>query len=215
MIMLLWGGHLYYILEYVSLNIGNPMMYVHILVQSYLYTGLFITAHDAMHGSIAESRWVNKAFGYTASLLFAGMWFPKLKENHKLHHQYPAEKRDPDYYTGSQNFFVWWGNFMVKYLTVFQLVIMAAAFNLLLFRYEEIRVILFWVLPAIVGTLQLFIFGTWLPHRLPHTDDMMPHRARSQRKNHLLAMLSCYFFGYHKEHHDSPRPPWWKLYQLR
>jgi beta-carotene ketolase (CrtW type) len=28
-------------------------------------------------------------------------------------------------------------------------------------------------------------------------------------------MLSCYFFGYHYEHHESPQTPWWKLYQIK
>ncbi|MFW6276162.1 MAG: fatty acid desaturase, partial [Bacteroidota bacterium] len=67
-------------------------------------------------------------------------------------------------------------------------------------------------LPALLSTLQLFYFGTYLPHRKPHTHDMGRHRARTQSKNHLWAMLSCYFFGYHTEHHESPGTPWWQLY---
>ena len=31
----------------------------------------------------------------------------------------------------------------------------------------------------------------------------------------MLAMVSCYFFGYHFEHHDSPGTPWWKLYAVK
>jgi beta-carotene ketolase (CrtW type) len=27
--------------------------------------------------------------------------------------------------------------------------------------------------------------------------------------------LSCYFFGYHFEHHDSPGTPWWRLWRVK
>ncbi|MBW6460683.1 MAG: fatty acid desaturase [Bacteroidales bacterium] len=49
----------------------------------------------------------------------------------------------------------------------------------------------------------------------PHTEEMQPHNARTLRKNHLWAMLSCYFFGYHNEHHMTPRIPCWQLYQSK
>jgi len=39
------------------------------------------------------------------------------------------------------------------------------------------------------------------------------HQSRSQHKNHVLAFFSCYFFGYHYEHHDAPWLPWWKLWR--
>ncbi|TAH22151.1 MAG: hypothetical protein EAZ08_01445 [Cytophagales bacterium] len=39
------------------------------------------------------------------------------------------------------------------------------------------------------------------------------HKSHSQRQNHLWAFLTCYFFGYHYEHHNSPRTPWWMLPQ--
>lgn len=74
---------------------------------------------------------------------------------------------------------------------------------------------MFWVVPVFLGTLQLFFFGTYLPHRKPHNENMEPHKARTQRKNHLGAMISCYFFGYHFEHHDTPHQPWWKLYRSK
>ncbi|MGM0613719.1 MAG: fatty acid desaturase, partial [Bacteroidota bacterium] len=79
----------------------------------------------------------------------------------------------------------------------------------------EPNVIVFWIVPAILGTLQLFYVGTFLPHQRPHDEYMQPHKARTQKKNHLWAMLSCYFFGYHYEHHESPRTPWWQLYKSK
>jgi beta-carotene/zeaxanthin 4-ketolase len=216
-IITIWTLHLVYILTYVEFSAANPWMYVHIFLQGYLYTGLFITGHDAMHGGVARNKTLNTIIGATAIFLFAGMSYRRLKKNHELHHRFPAAKEDPDFYSRSQNFWVWWGVFMRRYLTVGQLIIMAAAFNIFIhiFSLGEVKVLLYWALPAILGTLQLFYFGVYQPHRLPHKKHMMPHRARTQRKNHLWAMLSCYFFGYHFEHHENPGIPWWKLYQTK
>ncbi len=90
---------------------------------------------------------------------------------------------------------------------------MAGLFNLGLLFFSEIQLIVLWIIPSILATFQLFYFGTYLPHRLPHITEMGIYKSRTLKKNHLWAMLSCYFFGYHYEHHASPQTPWWKLYQ--
>ena len=215
--MILWAVHLACMLLFVDFDAANSWMYLHILIQGYLYTGLFITGHDAMHGSIAGNKSLNRIIGASAIFLFAGMSYKRLKKNHMMHHRFPATDKDPDFYSKSQNFWSWWGIFMWRYLTLFQIVIMAAAYNVLvhIFGFNDIKVIIYWALPAILGTLQLFYFGVYRPHRLPHEENMMPHRSRTLRKNHLWAMLSCYFFGYHFEHHENPRIPWWKLHQVK
>ena len=170
-----------------------------------------------MHGLVSRNKTLNNLTGTIAVLLFAGMSYRRLKKNHGMHHRFPAEKEDPDFYTRSQNFWVWWGIFMWRYLTIWQLVIMAAAYNMFvhIFGFGNIKVLVYWALPAILGTLQLFFFGVYQPHREPHEEYMMPHRARTQNKNHLWAMLSCYFFGYHWEHHEDPGIPWWKMYRVK
>jgi beta-carotene ketolase (CrtW type) len=107
--------------------------------------------------------------------------------------------------------------FFFRYVTVIQILILAGLFNIgmYLLGIPTENLLLFWVLPAFLGTFQLFYFGTYLPHRYPHTEQMAPHNSRTQRSGHLLAMLSCYFFGYHYEHHEYPRTPWWRLYQRK
>ena len=45
--------------------------------------------------------------------------------------------------------------------------------------------------------------------------DMLPYNSRTEKKNHLYAFVTCYFFGYHSEHHRSPQTPWWKMYSLK
>ncbi|MDX9906897.1 MAG: fatty acid desaturase [Bacteroidales bacterium] len=214
-ILVAWAAHLVYILAGVEIDYASPWFYFHILLQTYLYTGLFITGHDAMHGVVSSNRPVNQAIGYTVVFLYAGMWYRKLIRYHGMHHQFPGTERDPDYSTGSQNFFVWWFRFMIHYITWIQLLIMAALYNILTIWLSDRQVILFWVLPAVLSTFQLFYFGTYVPHKRPHTAPMGPHKARTLAKSHLLAMITCYFFGYHREHHESPRTPWWQLYRLK
>lgn len=216
MIMAAWAGHLFFALERAEVDYSTPYFYLHVLLQTYFFTGLFITGHDAMHGTVTRKHLrLNKIIGFLAVFLYAGMWYPRLVKNHRLHHLFPGTEKDPDYSPGSQNFFAWYARFMFKYLTIIQLVIMAIVYNLLRLWYPDSSIIWFWVVPAVLSTFQLFFFGTYLPHRKPHTEEMEPHNARTLRRNHVWAMLSCYFFGYHHEHHTSPGIPWWKLYKTK
>ncbi|MFW5706868.1 MAG: fatty acid desaturase [Bacteroidota bacterium] len=216
-VILLWGGHLAYMLLHVDFAFTNPWMYLHILLQGWLYTGLFITAHDAMHGGVAKSKTVNTVIGTIATFLFAAMSYKRLRKNHGLHHKAPATAEDPDFYVRSQNFWRWWGIFMIRYVTIWQIIIMALIYNAFihLAGFSDLKVLLYWALPAILGTLQLFYFGVYWPHREPHMENMMPHRARTLSKNHFWAMVSCYFFGYHWEHHQWQHVPWWKLFTTK
>lgn len=213
----LWLAHLVYILLNVEVGWSNPWMYAHILLQAYLYTGLFITGHDAMHRQVSGKRRLNNAFGHVAVFLYAGMSYRKLFKNHWDHHKYPGTEKDPDFYTRTNNFFAWWFMFMIRYTTLWQLIAMALIFNIL-YRIAGLEVsslVSLWILPAFLSTFQLFYFGTFIPHRRPHTEEMGIHRARTQRRRHLWAMLSCYFFGYHLEHHSFPGTPWWQLYRIK
>lgn len=214
-IFALWGAHLVYCFLAVNFHFSSPMAYVHLLVQAYLSTGLFITAHDAMHGTVSRSHRVNRTVGRIAAFLFAAFSYTKLHGNHMKHHRNSGSERDPDFLSSSQNFFLWFGVFFYRYASVLQIVIMAVLFNLLNLIVPTGRVVAFWVIPPFISTLQLFFFGTFLPHRLPHTEEMGPHHARTQRHNPVLALISCYNFGYHLEHHESPGVPWWRLGRVK
>lgn len=214
-IIFTWLGHLVWLLAGADFSSIMPWTLVFIALQTYLYTGLFITAHDAMHGLVSPNRHVNTATGKVATFLFAALSYRRLRKKHQLHHRYPGQVGDPDFCPSSQNFFKWWFSFMKNYITWQQLVIMAIVFNILQLWIPSWRLIVFWILPSVLSTFQLFYFGTYRPHRLPHDEFMMPHHARSQKRSHAWAMLSCYFFGYHYEHHAAPGIPWWKLYQVK
>ena len=215
LVILSWAAHLLYILLFQAVDLTEISFWLHLLLQSWLFTGLFITAHDSMHGTVSHNRTLNYFSGFLSTMLYAGMWYPMLIKKHRAHHAWPGTKKDPDYHVGNQNFFVWWFSFMKAYLTIWQIIIMAVLFNVGLIFFTELQLIVLWIIPAFLSTFQLFYFGTYLPHRLPHTEEMLPHNARTQRRNHLWAFVSCYFFGYHSEHHDSPRTPWWQLYKTK
>jgi beta-carotene ketolase (CrtW type) len=212
-----WLGHVLWLLVGAELSLASPLTYLHIALQAYLCTGLFITGHDAMHGTVDRRRWVNQAVGTVACFLFAGLSYRRLVVNHRAHHTDPTGPDDPDFAQRTQAFWPWFGTFMRRYTTWPQILVMAVKFNLLLFvlGVAPWRIWAFWVVPAVLGTVQLFYFGTYVPHRRPDTPDMAPHHARSLPLNHPWALLSCYFFGYHWEHHESPSTPWWRLWRMR
>lgn len=206
-ILLLWSISLVLLLR-LQIDWSNPLVYLGILIQTHLYTGLFITAHDAMHGLVSANRRVNHAIGWVSALLFSYNFYWRLFPKHHEHHRYVATEKDPDYHH-SDNFFIWYFSFARQYVNVWQILLMAITFNILKLFLPTENLIIFWMLPAILSTFQLFYFGTYLPHR-GESDNA--HHSKSQAQNHLWAFISCYFFGYHYEHHDSPGTPWWKLW---
>ena len=205
----LWALCILYLMQW-EVSPANPLLYLMILVQMHLYTGLFITAHDAMHGTVSANRRLNSFIGQVCTALYACFPFSTLYSKHHEHHRHVHSDNDPDYHQG--NFISWYISFIGEYLSWWQVVLMALIYNVLKIWIPEVNLILFWILPSLLSTLQLFYFGTWLPHHGEHSNK---HQSRTQKKNHLLAFLSCYFFGYHYEHHDSPATPWWRLWKLK
>jgi len=196
----------------VEFSFSSPFTYLLIIIITHLYTGLFITAHDAMHGTVSPNKKLNAFIGKLSALLFAFNHYKKLRTAHYKHHTDVATEEDPDYYNG--NFFIWYFHFLKNYISWWQILLMAITFNLLKLVFPANNVISFWMIPSILSTFQLFYFGTYLPHKGEHKAENR-HKSRSLKKNHLLAFLSCYFFGYHYEHHDSPATPWWLLYKKK
>ena len=183
--------------------------------QCWLSVGLFIVAHDAMHGSLAPFRpGANRAVGRTVLMLYAGIWYDALVTRHFAHHRAPGTEHDPDFAgDGRIGFWRWFGQFFAEYLSVGQVARLMAgtAVYLFLFGVPMERLLLFWALPAILSALQLFYFGTYLPHRAEEDGFGDDHRARSNDFSWTMSLLTCFHFGYHHEHHDDPSVPWWRL----
>jgi beta-carotene/zeaxanthin 4-ketolase len=189
------------------------------LVLTFLYSGLFITAHDAVHGSVSPDHpRVNDTFGRVASTAFALFSFDHLRAEHMRHHAATASTVDPDYHDGNHAGVVrWYLRFMFRYMRPSQIAGLAAAFGLLraMTGASLFNLISFWVIPPLLSSLQLFYFGTYLPHREPPRGHVDHHRATSNDLSWLPSLVACYHFGYHHEHHEEPHVPWWRLPALR
>ncbi|WP_251047025.1 fatty acid desaturase [Hymenobacter sp. ISL-91] len=215
LVLACWGGLITFLLAFYQPDWRTPWPYLLALLQTHLYTGLFITAHDAMHGVVSSNRRLNNTVGTLAAGLFAFNWFPGMLAKHHAHHRHVATEHDPDFHNGRHpGFLPWFVRFAWNYVTVWQVLLMAATYNVLKLFFPQANVIAFWMLPAVLGTFQLFYFGTYLPHRGEHEADNA-HKSRSQFRHHAWAFISCYFFGYHYEHHDQPYLPWWRLWKAK
>ena len=190
-----------------------------VALQTWLCVGLFIVAHDAMHGSLAPGRpSMGRATGRLALLLYAGFWMDRLTPKHFDHHRHVGTAGDPDFHVDAPTRFgPWFAAFMRRYLGLREVVVMTAVSwtYLLLLHVPLGNLLAFWAVPALLSSLQLFVFGTYLPHRHEAAGFADRHNARSNDYGVLLSLLTCFHFGYHHEHHLYPTVPWWRLPDLR
>ena len=192
-----------------------------LLLNCWLFTGLFITAHDCMHNSIVPRRPdINRFIGQCSLYLYAGLQYDLLHKGHILHHRHTATDADPDYIhqNSSPKFmlvFRWYLSFLRSYLTWHPFLWMALWFTLFdrVLNISVAAMLWCWITPQLLSTVQLFYFGTYLPHRGDFEVGTFP--ARSNDYPHWLSMLTCFHFGYHAEHHQSPHVPWWYLPKIR
>ena len=191
-----------------------------ILTQSWLGAGMFIVAHDAMHGSLAPGRpRLNFAVGQACVGAYAAFSYRKLNGSHHQHHRTPGQAEDPDFHAARPEAFApWFYSFFMRYFGRREFAIVTAVLiAYLLIGAHVANVILFWALPAIFSALQLFVFGTWLPHRHDHGAEAFAdrHNARTIPMPWIASLLTCFHFGLHHEHHLSPATPWWRLPDVR
>jgi beta-carotene/zeaxanthin 4-ketolase len=194
-----------------------------VALQTWLGVGLFIVAHDAMHGSLAPGRpRLNAAVGQACVALYAGFSYRRLHACHHRHHDAPGTAADPDFHAGQPHALLpWFVDFFRAYFGWREFGRLAAVLALyLLLGARPLNLMLLWGLPAILSALQLFVFGTWLPHRHlraagPGQDFADDHRARSLDMPWLASLLACFHFGLHHEHHCHPQVPWWRLPAVR
>lgn len=211
----LWAGHVVYWVSRPEGSVAAWQAAIAIPVQTFLFVGLFITAHDAMHGVVfPANRRVNDTIGAVAVALYALFDFRKLREAHHRHHRHvglPGD--DPDFHDGvNTGYLRWYFTFLWTYMRVWQVVALAGVFHAIRLGLgvHWPYLFAFWMVPSLLSTLQLFTVGTWLPHREPHPVSDPP-RTRSLDLPPVLSFFACYHFGYHREHHASPSTPWWRL----
>ena len=217
-----WGLSLALALETNTTQAPLWLLVVLVLLRTQLQTGLFIVAHDAMHGLLVPGRrrW-NNAMGAFALLVYAGLPFAGCLRQHQRHHRAPGRLQDPDFPSDLQSGAIsWYGQFLARYLSTRQMLLLLAGWGLALgltATAAEVplavaieRVLLFMTFPLLLSSLQLFVFGTFLPHRCQR----QPERRAQPISLDLppwLSLLTCFHFGYHLEHHNNPGLSWFEL----
>lgn len=190
-----------------------------VLLQTWLFVGMFIVAHDSMHGSLVPRHpAINTWIGRVMVGLYAGFSFNALNESHHRHHRYSGTPDDPDFDANHpRTFWPWYATFFRRYFGWKELAVLTAVVVVyaVILRGRFPIVLLFWALPALASSVQLFYFGTYLPHRIGEQPFRDRHNARSLDFDWLLSLVTCFHFGYHHEHHDKPWVPWWKLPDYR
>jgi beta-carotene ketolase (CrtW type) len=192
-----------------------------VLLRSFLHTGLFIVAHDAMHGLLwptcprANARW-----GQLALTLYAGLPYGSCRAKHELHHRFSGSSGDPDFHSATGPVLAtalrWYIHFLGGYLSWNQMARLLVGWgalglwSLAMTPSAAFNLLLFCILPLLLSSLQLFVFGTFLPHRSTEVDRAGP-RPRSLALPAWLSLIACYHFGYHWEHHQYPWLAWHEL----
>ena len=186
--------------------------------QTFLYTGLFIIGHEAIHGLVyPEDRQINNFIGSIAVLLYAFFSYQELSTKHWLHHHHPATDLDPDFHNGKNSqFWSWYWHFLKNYWSWGRIGILLSILSLIsyLLHISLVNIFVLMIFPSLLSSLQLFYFGTFLPHREPQQGYSQPHKAKSSNLPVFWSLITCYHFGYHQEHHENPQTPWWRLPEL-
>ncbi|MGE3282599.1 MAG: fatty acid desaturase [Alphaproteobacteria bacterium] len=216
LIVALWTGlHVFGVFFYPWSSIGVLLAPLLVAMLCWLNVGLFIIAHDAMHGSLAPFRpGVNRVFGRLSLLFYAGFSYDRLLPKHLAHHSRPGTVEDPDFFAPAPDRFrPWFAAFIRRYFGWREFATLSVLFwtYLLLLGASPVRLLAFWALPAILSAVQLFYFGTYRPHRSETEEFADRHRARSSDYSWPVSLLTCFHFGMHHEHHVMPWVPWWRL----
>ncbi len=221
-IAIIWLISLLWSLSCHLINYSPIVLALWLLLRTFLHTGLFAITHDAMHGNVlpkypVQNHWI----GQLSLGLYGFLPYQVCRKLHWQHHSHPAQAKDPDFYPKAGSnliwYFVrWYFSFMESYLTPRNLALVIAGIGITtlslvaLFQVAIQNIVLFWILPWVLSSIQLFAFGIFLPH---YSDDTSTgsHRPRSYYYPIICSLLICYHFSYHWEHHAYPDVPWYQL----
>lgn len=193
---------------------------IEVLGRTILHTGLFILGHDAMHHNLApRHQWINHGIGRITTWLYAFLPYEQCQKNHRKHHAHPGQKGDPDFHDGTHADPIrWYIKFLGEYLSIegrIVFLLSALLIGLVLsvgLKVSIINLILFVIVPLCLSSIQLFIFGTYLPHRQCLETTQLKQRLQRSFLYRIWSFMSCYHFGcYHFEHHHDPHKPWYEL----
>jgi beta-carotene ketolase (CrtW type) len=186
----------------------------------FVSTGLFITTHDSMHGSVTpNNRFLNDVIGATCISLYAWFDYSLMWTKHWEHHNLcGTPNEDPDFHKGDPGLLPWFFHFMKGYISWQQFVkLQGTVFFLGFFGAPIQNMLLFWAGSGLLSAVRLFYYGTFIPHKpRKGADEVMAWaKARSASGPTLVSFLRCYNFDMHWEHHRWPFCPWWDLPRAR
>ncbi len=134
----LWASNLLFLLFLDISKIQLVWIVLAIFLQTFLYTGLFITAHDAMHGVVFPNNpKINNLIGSLAASVYGLFSYRELLKKHWLHHHHPASELDPDFHDSKhKNFCAWYFHFMKGYWSWTRLIGLMLIFNFLHYAFH-------------------------------------------------------------------------------
>lgn len=187
---------------------------------TFMYTGLFITGHDAMHGNISNKKYINDTIGHICTNLYAGLDFETMRHKHMLHHAHTGiVKEDPDFHKGNVDIINWFFSFMKEYTNLVQAIKLVSLVELLKnLGAPDQNIYIYMTACGILSALQLFYFGTYIPHKPPedNVEEIMNwEKSKSSSKSKLESFLTCYHFDCHYAHHAMPHVPWFELWDIQ
>lgn len=197
-----WGIHEHYMLtDYDIYQHYTFISIIHMMILIWQYVGLFIISHD-LHHNKNRTNYQN-LLGRLSLLFYGGFFLEDFSEKHEMHHKYPGQFKDPDFYDG--NVILWYLNFMVQYINLKQVLTQLIFYNVLkYFQIENEQMILFWLLPSVLASIQLFFYGTYMVHEKNGI-------IKNSKLPKWLITLTSYNFGNHVNHHKNPELPWFDL----
>lgn len=187
----------------------------------------FTPMHDAAHGSVSRSPWVNRLVGETSALVL-GAPYAAFRHAHLTHHRFTNEVgRDPDRWTGLgppwalplrwatiEPHYYWfyahqWRSRPAEERAAFlaSLAVQAGLLAWLFSRGQAGDALWFWVVPARAAMFLLAFSFDWLPHQ-PYAALQSEDRYRATHVISLPLLTPLWLWqNYHLIHHLYPAVP--------
>jgi beta-carotene ketolase (CrtW type) len=193
-------------------------MVLTIPVNACVFTGLFIFAHEAIHGTLVPEF---PALGHVLGRLFATVYalvdYDLLRANHWKHHGHVASDADPDF-DPSGRLLVHGFRFMRRYLRWYSVPLLALVGHLLGQAGYSAAMIGAYVAPVLLSTLVVFTVGIHLVHHpvlLARHAGGDPQRSVCIDLGRVGSALVILNFNVHWNHHAHPRLSWRELGAMR
>lgn len=189
-------------------------MIVTIPVNACCFTGLFILAHEAIHGTLLpEFPRLGHVLGRVFASVYALVDYDLLRANHARHHRHVGTTDDPDY-DAEGRILVHAARFMRRYLRWYSIPVLALAGHALGQRGFSLAMIGAYVAPVLLSTAIVFTVGIHLVHHPVLVAKYAPNddqRAVCIDFGRVGSMLLILNFNTHWLHHAQPRLSWWEL----